>query len=168
MLYLSIHLLYLLPPELEVKWGSACASARCPVVKAGWPWPWPRPYRTHNLLLWGNNDTALPNFKPKLPNDFFLNVAALIAKKRKYDVIMRWLISGQMKHELLRMTRQTLFFSRYLIKFIWATALTLTIWDIPQLFWVTVTCLDHFVYLNVYFVQNKKANIIFFCIKNIS
>lgn len=41
-------------------------------------------------------------------------------------------------------------------------------WDILQLFWVTVTCLDHFVYLNVYFVQNKKANIIFLCIKNIS
>ena len=28
-------------------------------------------------------------------------------------------------------------------------------WDIPQLFWVTVTCLDRFVYFN--FVQNKKG-----------
>lgn len=79
----------------------------------------------------------------------------------------QWLHTEQQQSQNIKNDQTDTFFflSRYLIKFIWATALTLTIWDIPQLFLVTVTCLDHFVYLNVYFVQNKKANIIFFLYK---
>lgn len=41
-------------------------------------------------------------------------------------------------------------------------------WDIPQLFWVTVTCPDGVVYIDVCSVQNKKTNIYFILYKNIS